>query len=61
MIGPVKGRITGPGSFLANTSVVSPAMVKALDVRVPKIPAVPTPKFGTFSRGLHGVLEQGKM
>ena len=55
IIGPVQGKITGPASFLADTSVVSPAMMKELGVSVPKTPvstnkrSAPA-KFGTAGK-----------
>jgi hypothetical protein len=59
IMGPVSGKVTGPGSFQVSSSNITPAMSKAIGVAIPKIPAkpakknlpgVPTPKFGTYSK-----------
>ena len=61
ILGPVRGRVTGPASFQADTSIVSKAMARNLGVSKPNNSGARTPKFGTYARGPRGMLVPGKM
>ena len=54
VLGPVKGPVTGAASFDVDSSIITSRMSKGLGVKMPKIPAKKTTKFGVHARGPKG-------